>query len=180
MVLSGPSSSLLPCLGLFPLPHRRSARPPRPRWRSASSPAWPASLRVGRRASRAWRPPRATWWATSCSAPRSSPTPAPSTPTCGASWRRWERGGQGGLGYGTRQQRGRHVALICCQRASHVPSNRLPLYSQDTWLPDIRQRAIPTSPDIAPLDMLTDESTKVDWAWWLLHRSIGAAAPPGN
>ncbi|EFN51784.1 hypothetical protein CHLNCDRAFT_37234 [Chlorella variabilis] len=32
------------------------------------------------------------------------------------------------------------------------------------WLPDINQRLIPTSASVSPLDMLTDESTKAQWA----------------
>lgn len=35
----------------------------------------------------------------------------------------------------------------------------LPL--QENWLPDIRQRGIPASPEIEPLTQLTDEPTKV-------------------
>lgn len=32
---------------------------------------------------------------------------------------------------------------------------------QEEWLPDIKERNIPHSSDIDPLDMLTDDSTKV-------------------
>lgn len=34
---------------------------------------------------------------------------------------------------------------------------------QDKWLPDIKQRNIPHSGYIDPLDMLADDSTKVSW-----------------
>lgn len=38
----------------------------------------------------------------------------------------------------------------------------------EQWLPDIQRRAIPASPDVGPLDMLSDESLKVGLGWLVL------------
>ena len=45
-----------------------------------------------------------------------------------------------------------------------LPLRLLCVCVQEKWLPDIQQRAIPTSAGVGPLDMLTDESTKASGA----------------